>query len=59
MNILREVRRVSKKSMPLRISLLLVFCVIFIVTTYAWFSLQKDINLGGLEADVTSWDVMV
>jgi len=57
MNILREVRRVSNKSMPVRIILLLAFCVIFVVTTYAWFSTQKDVTLGGLSAEVTSWDV--
>jgi len=57
MNILREVRRVNKKSMPVRIILLLSFSVIFIVTTYAWFTAQKDIRLTGLEGGVTSWDV--
>lgn len=57
MNILREIRRVNKKSMPVRIILLLSFSVIFIITTYAWFSAQKDVNLGGLEGAVTSWDV--
>lgn len=57
MNILREVRRVSNKSMPVRIIFLLAFAVMFIVTTYAWFSTQKDIDLGGLEGGVTSWDV--
>jgi len=56
MNILREVRRVKQKSMPVRIILLLTFCVIFIVTTYAWFSSQKDVSVG-LEGDVTPWDV--
>lgn len=57
MNILREFRRVKTKSMAVRISLLLIFSVILIVNTYAWFSIQKDVNLGGLEGNVTSWDV--
>ena len=57
MNILREIRRVNKKSMPVRLILLLAFSVIFIITTYAWFSTQKDVRIGGLEGDVTSWDV--
>ena len=57
MNILREVRRVRNKSMPVRIMLLLAFCVIFVASTYAWFSWQKDVTLGGLEADVTPWDI--
>lgn len=57
MNILREVRRASNKSMPIRIILLLTFCVISIVATYAWFSTQKNVTLGGLKGSVTPWDV--
>lgn len=57
MNILREFRRVSNKSMPLRMILLLLFSLIFIVTTYAWFSTQTDVDLGGLQAPTTPWDV--
>ena len=52
MNVLREVRRFKHKSMPLRIISILMFCVISIVTTYAWFSSQKDVKLGGLEGNV-------
>lgn len=57
MNILREVRRVRKKSLPIRVILLLTFCVIFVASTYAWFSTQKNVTFRGLEADVTPWDV--
>jgi len=57
MNILREVRRVNQKSMPIRIISILLFSVILIVSTFAWFSSQKDVDLGGLTGDVTSWDV--
>ncbi len=57
MNILREFRRVKKRSIATRIKLLLVFSVILIVNTYAWFSADKDVDLKGLEGDVTSWDV--
>ena len=57
MNILREVRRINKKSMPARIVVLLMFCVIFLTSTYAWFRSDKDIELGGLKGEVTSWDV--
>lgn len=57
MNILREVRRFNQKSMPLRIISILVFSVILIVTTYAWFSTQKDVKALGLRGNVTSWDV--
>ena len=57
MNILREVRRGSNKSMPVRIILLVSFCVIFVVTTYAWFSTQKDVKFQGLTGYTTEWDV--
>ena len=57
MNVLREVRRINNKSMAARIVLLLGFCVIFVTSTYAWFSTQKDVKIKGLEGDVTSWDV--
>lgn len=57
MNILREVRRATNKSMPVRLILLVTFCTIFIITTYAWFSTQKDVRLGSLESDLTPWDV--
>ena len=57
MNILREVRRVSEKSMATRIILLLIFSVIFVINTYAWFAIDKDIRLNNLKSDVTSWDV--
>lgn len=57
MNILREVRRVRNKSMPVRIMLLLAFCVIFVVTTYAWFSTQRNVTMEGLYGETTPWDV--
>ena len=57
MNILREFRRVKEKNMTTRIRLLLTFSMIFIVTTYAWFSTQKNVDIGGLTGDVTGWDV--
>lgn len=57
MNILREIRRINKRSMPARISLILLFSVILIMSTFAWFSAQKDVNIKGLEGAVTSWDV--
>ena len=57
MNILREARKIGKKSMLTRISLLILFSVILIINTYAWFSAQKEIKISGLEGEVTSWDV--
>ena len=57
MNILREFRRAKRKSIATRIRLVLLFSVILIVNTYAWWSSTKDVKLSSLEADVTSWDV--
>lgn len=57
MNILREFRRVKEKNMATRIRLLLTFSIIFIVTTYAWFSTQKNATIGGLTGELTGWDV--
>ena len=57
MNILREVRRINKKSMPARIIVLLMFCVIFLTSTYAWFRSDRDVELKRLRGEVTSWDV--
>lgn len=57
MNILREVRKVKEKKMSTRIILMLLFCVIFLVNTYAWFTAEKSARLNRIEGDVTSWDV--
>lgn len=57
MNILREVRRVKNKSLATRIILILLFCVILIINTYAWLSTQVDVSVKGFHGDVTSWDV--
>lgn len=57
MNILREFRRVKKKSMTTRIGLIAIFSVILIINTYAWFNTNKDVKINGLEGDITSWDV--
>ena len=57
MNILREFRRVKEKNMAARIRLLLTFSMIFIVTTYAWFSTQRNVTIGGIRGEMTGWDV--
>lgn len=57
MNILREFRRATKRSIATRIRLVLLFSVILIVNTYAWFNAEKDIKISGLEGDTTPWDV--
>ena len=57
MNILREFRRVKKRSMPVRILLVLTFSVILIINTYAWFNVNEPVNMNGLEGEITPWDV--
>lgn len=57
MNILREIRRVKKRSVPARILLISIFSVILIINTYAWFNTNEPVKLNGLESDVTPWDV--
>ncbi len=57
MNILREFRRATKRSMATRIRLISIFSVILIVNTYAWFNTNKDVQINGLDGNITSWDV--
>lgn len=57
MNILREFRRVKKKSMATRIRLITMFSVILIINTYAWWNMGGKVSLKGIEGEVTSWDV--
>lgn len=57
MNILRELRRTSKKSMSARIRLICLFSVVLIINTYAWWSINKDVELNSIQAEVEFWDV--
>lgn len=57
MNILREFRRVKKKSMATRVRLITMFSVILIINTYAWWNVGGNISLKAIEGEVTSWDV--
>ena len=57
MNILREFRRVKERSIAFRVKLIMIFSVILIVNTYAWFNINQEIKLSGLETDITPWDV--
>ena len=57
MNILREVRRIKKRSVPARILLVSIFSVILIINTFAWFQANRPVDMSGLEANITPWDV--
>ena len=55
--VLREVRRIKKRSLPARILLISIFSVILIINTYAWFQANQPVSMSGLEANITPWDV--
>ena len=57
MNILREVRKSAQKSIEVRIKLILMFSVILIVNTYAWFNIDKELKIKGIENKTIPWDV--
>lgn len=57
MNILREFRRVKKRSVQARILLISIFSVILIINTYAWFNANQPVKMNGLDANITPWDV--
>lgn len=58
MNILREFRRAKKRSVASRVRLIMLFSVILIVNTYAWFNINQEIKLSNLDsAGITPWDV--
>lgn len=40
-----------------RIRLIMIFSVILIVNTYAWFNVNEPVTMSGLESNVTPWDV--
>ena len=57
MNILRELRKVKKRSIPLRVFLVLVFGSFLIINTLAWYNVSKNIKPANLGATVIPWDV--
>lgn len=57
MNVLRELRKFKTKSALAKIRILILLAVMLIVSTYAWFSVEKDVNVGNIRGVVTEWDV--
>ena len=58
MNILREFRRAKERSVASRVRLIMIFSVILIVNTYAWFNINQEIKLKNLDtANITPWDI--
>ena len=57
MNVLRELRKVKKRSLPVRIILIIFFGSFLIMNTFAWYSVSRRIEPKGLGATVVPWDV--
>ena len=57
MNVLRELRKFKTKSALAKIRILILLAVMLIVTTYAWFYVDKDVSVGNIRGVVTEWDV--
>ena len=57
MNILRELRKIKKKSVMKKSFLALIFSFVFIANTLAWWNLSKEIEVKAIEGKVISWDV--
>ena len=57
MNILREIRKIKNNNIVIKIALILVFSTIFIINTYAWWNLSKEIKISKVEGKINPWDV--
>lgn len=57
MNVLRELRKFKTKSALAKIRILILLAVMLIVSTYAWFSVEKDVSVSNIRGVVTEWDV--
>ena len=57
MNVLRELRKFKTKSALAKIRILILLAVMLTVSTYAWFSSEKDVSVGNIRGIVTEWDV--
>ena len=55
MNLLRELRKFKTKSIMLKVRALILLVIMLIVSVYAWFSIDKDVNIM-LRGKVTEWD---
>ena len=56
MNILRELRKFKRKSVRVKLVLLIVFSVMLIASAYAWWHLPQA-EIGNMSATVETWDV--
>ena len=56
MNILRELRKFKKKSVLVKLQVLLIFSLMLIASTYAWWKLPQN-ELKKLRATIDTWDI--
>ena len=56
MNILRELRKFKKKSVLVKLQILLLFSVMLIASTYAWWRMPST-EFNKLQGTVETWDV--
>lgn len=57
MNVLRELRKFKTKSAMAKIRVLILLAVMLVVSSYAWMTLRKDVEVGNLQGVVESWEV--
>ena len=56
MNILRELRKFKKKSVLVKLQILLLFSVMLIASTYAWWKLPKS-KTENLRGTIETWEI--
>lgn len=56
MNILRELRKFKRKSVLVKLRILLLFTVMLIMSAYAWYRLPPT-DFSGVRATVETWDI--
>ena len=57
MNILREIRKLKKKSLRTRIWIILILLIMLVSSIYAWSVMKVSASINGLEGVVNSWDI--
>lgn len=57
MNLLRELRKFKKKSVLVKLRILILLAVMLIASTYTWFFVRKDDRINGFKGIVTEWDI--
>ena len=56
MNILRELRKFKKKSVLVKLQILLLFCIMLIAATYAWWTIPTS-EIGNVKGTINTWEI--